>query len=80
MTNLPETTVNSLKIRLYSLRNLLCCKKICLCETAKHLTTENFIKILVRQVEGGLTPIKTDKLKAFKIFSCQAVRVRVRSH
>ena len=41
---------------------------------------ENFIKILVRQVEGGLTPVKTDKLKAFKIFSCQAVRVRVMSH
>jgi len=80
MTNSPETTVNSLKIRQYFLRNLLCFKKICLCETARHLTNENFIKILVRQVEGGLTPVKTDKLKAFQIFICQAVRVRILAH
>ncbi|MBQ7900718.1 MAG: hypothetical protein IJ365_01980, partial [Clostridia bacterium] len=53
---------------------IVCVKLLCTCHF------EIFIKISVRQVAGGLTPVKTDKLKDFKNFRCQAVRVRVLSH
>ena len=56
----PVTAVNPLKIRQYSLRNLLCYRKNCLCETASTCSAEFLQRISVRKGAGGLTPVKTD--------------------
>ena len=61
----PVTAVNSLKIRQYSLRNLLCYRKNCLCETASTCSAEFLQRISVRKGADGLTPVKTDKAEGF---------------
>ena len=61
----PVTAVNPLKIRQYSLRNLLCYRKNCLCETASTCSAEFLQRISVRKGAGGLTPVKTDKPEEF---------------
>ena len=61
----PVTAVNPLKIRQYSLRNLLCYRKNCLCETASTCSAEFLQRISVRKGAGGLTPVKTDKAEGF---------------
>ena len=61
----PVTAVNPLKIRQYSLRNLLCYRKNCLCETASTCSAEFLQRISVRKGAGGLTPVKTDKAEDF---------------
>ena len=57
----PVTAVNCLKIRQYSLHNLLCYRKNCLCETASTCSAEFLQRISVRKGADGLTPVKTDK-------------------
>ena len=61
----PVTAVNPLKIRQYSLRNLLCYRKNCLCETASTCSAEFLQRISVRKGAGGLTPVKADKPEGF---------------
>ena len=61
----PVTAVNPLKIRQYSLRNLLCYRKNCLCETASTCSAEFLQRISVRKGADGLTPVKTDKAEGF---------------
>ncbi len=61
----PVTAVNPLKIQQYSLRNLLCYRKNCLCETASTCSAEFLQRISVRKGAGGLTPVKTDKAEGF---------------
>ena len=61
----PVTAVNPLKIRQYSLRNLLCYRKNCLCETASTCSAEFLQRISVRKGAGGLTPVKADKAEGF---------------
>ena len=61
----PVTAVNPLKIRQYSLRNLLCYRKNFLCETASTCSAEFLQRISVRKGVGGLTPVKTDKAEGF---------------
>ena len=61
----PVTTVNSLKIQQYSLRNLLCYRKNCLCETASTCSAEFLQRISVRKGADGLTPVKADKAEGF---------------
>ena len=61
----PVTAVNPLKIRQYSLRNLLCYRKNCLCETASTCSAEFLQRISVRKGAGGLAPVKTDKAEGF---------------
>ena len=61
----PVTAVNPLKIQQYSLRNLLCYEKNCLCETASTCSAEFLQRISVRKGAGGLTPVKTDKAEGF---------------
>ena len=61
----PVTAVNCLKIQQYSLRNLLCYRKNCLCETASTCSAEFLQRISVRKGAGGLTPVKTDKAEGF---------------
>ena len=61
----PVTAANSLKIRQYSLRDLLCYRKNCLCETASTCSAEFLQRISVRKGAGGLTPVKTDKAQGF---------------
>ena len=65
ITIFPVTAVNSLKIRQYSLRNLLCYRKNCLCETASTCSAEFSQRISVRKGAVGLTPVKTDKAEGF---------------
>ena len=55
ITIFPVTAVNCLKIRQYSLHNLLCYRKNCLCETASTCLTEFLQRISVRKGAGGLT-------------------------
>ena len=61
----PVTAVNPLKIRQNSLRNLLCYRKNCLCETASTCSAEFLQRISVRKGAGGLAPVKTDKAEGF---------------
>ena len=61
----PVTAVNCLKIQQYSLRNLLCYRKNCLCETASTCSAEFLQRISVRKGAGGLTPVKADKPEGF---------------
>ena len=65
ITIFPVTAVNCLKIRQYSLHNLLCYRKNCLCETASTCSAEFLQRISVRKGAGGLTPVKTDKAEGF---------------
>ena len=65
ITIFPVTAVNCLKIRQYSLHNLPCYRKNCLCETASTCSAEFLQRISVRKGAGGLTPVKTDKAEGF---------------
>ena len=64
-SNFPCNGSKFLKIRQYSLRNLLCYRKNCLCETASTCSAEFSQRISVRKGAGGLTPVKTDKAEGF---------------
>ena len=65
ITIFPVTAVNCLKIRQYSLHNLLCYRKNCLCETASTCSAEFLQRISVRKGADGLAPVKTDKAEGF---------------
>ena len=65
ITIFPVTAVNFLKIRQYSLQNLLCYRKNCLCETASTCSAEFLQRISVRKGAVGLTPVKADNTEGF---------------